>query len=262
MPEFPTLEMAGRMVRNYRDDDFTLWIVEGNLRIGKSAYSVKNGLSVLDYFFGLPPIWDSIEPNMGWHPAEVVEKWLNVEEREPFFIWDDAGMWLFSLDWANPLMVAIQKYMNVIATDYNNLILTTPNAKWILSKIVAMPGSFRVKIVKRYSAVRDDEATKFARLGTGYQPWKSPDLKSHGVYKRFYDKFSCKLPDPLYKIYKPIRDEYAHLAKMEIKQQLRLRSTLGKLTNLKFEHRLRRLEADEDYAKFLFNGDLYCDSNY
>lgn len=257
MPKFPTLEMSQKMVRNFRDDDFTLWIVEGNLRIGKSAYSIKSGLSVLDYYWGDPPVWGSIEPFMGWHPAEVVEKWLNIEERQPFFIWDDAGMWLYSLDWHNPLMVAIQKYMNVVATDYSNLILTTPNVSWILSKIAGMPGMRRVKIIKRYGTKSSDsESRKFSRIAIAYEPWKSPDLKTGGVYKRFYDKYSCKLPDPLYKIYQPIREEYARLAKMEIKKQLKLRSTLGRLENLRMDSRLRRLEKEEekiqnDLAKIL-----------
>jgi hypothetical protein len=239
--------MAGKIARNYRDDDFTLWIVEGNLRIGKSAYSIKNGLSVLDYYWGDPPKWESIKPYMGWHPAEVVEKWLNVEEREPFFIWDDAGMWLYSLDWHNPLMVAIQKYMNVIATDYSNLILTTPSVKWILSKIAGMPGMQRVKIIKRYGTKRSDrESRKFSRIAVSYEPWNSPDLKKHGVYKRFYDKYSCKLPDELYKVYQPIREEYARLAKMEIKNQLKLRSTIGRLENMRMDARLRRLQKEEE----------------
>ena len=247
MPKFPTLEMAQKMVRNYRDDDFTLWIIEGNLRIGKSAYSIKNGLSVLDYYWGDPATWGSIEPYMGWHPAEVVEKWLNVEEREPFFIWDDAGMWLYSLDWHNPLMVAIQKYMNVIATDYSNLILTTPNVKWILSKIAGMPGMRKVRIIRRYGTKSSDsQSRKFSRIAIGYEPWTSPDTKSGGVYKRFYDTYSCKLPDKLYKIYQPIRDEYARLAKMEIKKQLKLRSTLDRLTNLKMDSRLKRLESETE----------------
>ncbi len=246
MPSFPTLEMAKKMVRNYRDDDFTLWIVEGNLRIGKSSYAIKNGLSVLDYYWGDPATWESIKPFMGWHPAEVVEKWLNVEERQPFFIWDDAGMWLYSLDWHNPLMVAIQKYMNVVATDYSNLILTTPNVKWILSKITSMPGMQRVKIIKRYGTKRTDaESRMFSRIAIGYEPWTSPDLKKGGVYKRFYDTYSCKLPDPLYKVYQPIREEYARLAKQEIKRQLNLRSTLGRLENLRIDARLRKLEREE-----------------
>jgi hypothetical protein len=247
MPKLPKLEFAKKMVLNYRDDDFTLWIIEGNLRIGKSAMSCKGGLQVSDYFWGDPPVWDSVEPFMGWHPAEVVEKWMNVEERQPYFIWDDAGMWLFSLDWANPLMVAIQKYMNVVATDYNNLILTTPNVKWILSKIAGMPGMRRIKVIKRYgSKTRDSESRKFSRIAVCYEPWKSPDLKTHGVYKRFYDKFSCKLPQPLYDIYQPIRVGYAKLAKQEIKRQLRLRSTIGRIQNLKMDAKLRRLEREEE----------------
>jgi len=139
--------LAQQMCKNFRYDDFTLWIIVGPLRIGKSAYAMKAGFQVLEYFYDDPVTWDAIKPYMGWHPAENVEKWLNVEERQPFFIWDDAGMWLFSLDWSDPLMVAIQKYMNVVGTDYNNLVMTTPSASWILSKISQMPGMRRIKII-------------------------------------------------------------------------------------------------------------------
>ena len=119
-----------------------------------------------------------------------------------------------------------------------------------------MPGSRRVKIIKRTSSKRDSDYQKFARVAIGYQPWKSPDLKTHGVYKRFYDTFSCKLPDKLYKVYQPIREEYAHLAKMEIKKQLKLRSTLGRLTNLKLESRLRRLEKEEEKIRTALDKEL------
>ena len=85
----------------------------------------------------------------------------------------------------------------------------------------------------------------FSRIAIGYEPWTSPDLKKGGVYKRFYDTYSCKLPDPLYKVYQPIREEYARLAKQEIKRQLNLRSTLGRLENLRIDARLRKLEREE-----------------
>lgn len=245
MPKLPSLILAQNMVRNFRYDDFTLWIIEGPLRIGKSAYVMKAGYQVLDYFYGDPMTWDAMKPYMGWHPAENVEKWLNVEERQPFFIWDDAGMWLFSLDWSDPLMVAIQKYMNVVGTDYNNLVLTSPSAGWILSKISQMPGMRRIKIIKRDGGIRDTPTKLFSRTAICYQPWRSPDLKAHGVYKRFYDQYSCQIPDEIYEIYYPIRREYARLAKMAIKEQLALRSTMSQVAQLRIKSRLRKLETEE-----------------
>jgi len=236
--------LAQQMCKNFRYDDFTLWIIVGPLRIGKSAYAMKAGFQVLEYFYDDPVTWDAIKPYMGWHPAENVEKWLNVEERQPFFIWDDAGMWLFSLDWSDPLMVAIQKYMNVVGTDYNNLVMTTPSASWILSKISQMPGMRRIKIIKRDGG-RDTPTKLFSRTAICYQPWQSPDLKKHGVYKRFYDKYSCRIPDEIYKVYYPIRREYARLAKMAIKEQLALRQTMSKVGQLRIQSRLRKLENEE-----------------
>jgi len=256
MPELPSLILAQKMVLNFRYDDFTLWIIEGPLRIGKSAYVMKAGFQVLEYFYGEPMTWEAMKPYMGWHPAENVEKWLNVKERQPFFIWDDAGMWLFSLDWADPLMVAIQKYMNVVGTDYNNLVLTTPSASWILSKISNMPGMRRIKIIRSTSRKPDAPSKLNARTAICYQPWRSPDLKKHGVYKRFYDKYSCMIPDEIYDIYYPIRREYARLAKEAIREQLRLRSTLSEVQQLKIQKRLRNLQNEEskitkDLAKAL-----------
>jgi len=246
MAKMPSLILAQKMVQNFRYDSFTLWIIEGPLRIGKSAYVMKAGYQVLDYFYGDPMTWDAMKPYMGWHPAENVEKWLNVTDRQPFFIWDDAGMWLFSLDWSDPLMVAIQKYMNVVGTDYNNLVLTTPSASWILSKISKMPGMRRIKIIRREGRSRDTPTKLYGRTAICYQPWQSPDLKKHGVYKRFYDNYSCLIPDDIYDIYYPIRREYARLAKMAIKEQLALRSTISQVSNLRIKARLRKLEKDEE----------------
>jgi len=245
MPKIPSLILAQRIIQNFDTDDFTLWIIEGPLRIGKSAYIMKAGFQVLDHLYGDPMTWDTMKPYMGWHPAENVEKWLNVDERQPFFIWDDAGMWLFSLDWSDPLMVAIQKYMNVVGTDYNNLILTTPSASWVLSKISKMPGMKRIKIIKRDGGVTDAPSKLFSRIAVCYKPWRSPDLKKHGVYKRFYDFYSCRIPDDIYEIYYPIRREYARLAKMAIKEQLALRSTMSQVAELRIKSRLRRLEDEE-----------------
>lgn len=157
---------------------------------------------------------------MGWDPSENVEVWLNIFERIPCFTWDDAGYWLFSLNWTDPLLIAIQQYMNVIGTDMNSLLLTTPDPTWILSKIATMPGTVRVKIIKRDGGIYDSPSRKWSRQAIGYRPWRSPDLKSHGVNKVIEDQFSCGLPDEFYKWYKPTRKKYATAAKLAMRAEL------------------------------------------
>lgn len=157
---------------------------------------------------------------MGWDPMENVERWLDIITRIPNFTWDDAGYWLFSLNWTDPLLIAVQRYMNVVGTDINNLMLTTPDPTWILSKIATMPGCMRIRIIKRRGGSGDSDSVLYSRRALGYVPWKYPDLKGGGVNKKLEDDFSCKLPDEFYKWYKPTRERYAKMAKLAMRDEL------------------------------------------
>lgn len=230
MPKLPSLALARWIVKAYRLDDFNLFLVHGTPRIGKSAYTIKAMGQVLDYFWGedIFKITGSTgdrrapicQKYLGWDPEEVSDVWLDIVNRIPHFTWDDAGYWLFSLNWTDPLLIAVQQYMNVVGTDINSLMMTTPDPSWILSKIATMPGTMRIKVIKRDGGRSDADSKVFARRALGYVPWKSPDLKSGGVNKKLEDDFSCKLPDEFYKWYKPTRKKYATRAKLAIRAEL------------------------------------------
>ena len=230
MPNLPTLALARWIVKAFRNDDFNLFIIHGTPRIGKSTYAIKAMGQAVDYLYGedifkitgssgyrRAPI---CQRYMGWDPMENVEIWLDIIKRIPTFTWDDAGYWLFSLNWTDPLLIAVQQYMNVVGTDINNLMLTTPDPTWILSKIATMPGCMRINITKRDGGLRDTDTKLFSRRAVGYVPWKYPDLKGGGVNKKLMDEFSCKLPDPFYKWSKPTRERYARAAKLAMRAEL------------------------------------------
>jgi len=248
MPEIPSLALARIIVRAYQNDDFHPIIVYGDLRIGKSAYTIKaieQALSYLGWLRNDKLDAHSLQHHMGWEPEENVETWLMNEEREPVFCWDDAGYWLHSLNWTDPVLISIQQYMNVIGTDYNTFIMTTPDPTWILSKIANMAGMIRVKVVKRTGTnlLNDtQDYRRFARKGIGYKPWKSPDLKRGGVNKILEDQFSCKLDEELYSWYKPVRDEYAKRAKLQILHNLRQSKQASSIQEMKQMRTLKRLE--------------------
>lgn len=246
MPKRPSLALARRIVSNYRNDDFSLIIIYGNLRSGKSTYAIK-ALEEAHQYLGflrgkMTP--DHLKWRLGFEPEEVVETWSLVDERQPCFIWDDAGYWLHSMNWNDPLMISIQQYFNVVGTDYNTIILTTPHPKWVLSKIANMPEMIRIKITKRDGGNRDSEYVKFARKAKGYQKWESPDLKRDGVNTKIDDLFSCKMEQDLYDWYKPIRDDYARQAKQAILKNLRRQQRKRDLEELKQLKTLRRLEKE------------------
>lgn len=246
MPELPTLALARLIVKSYLNDDFHPIILYGDLRIGKSTYGTKALEQALQYLTSIK----QLEPKhlrryMGWDPNEVVDQWLLEEERQPAYIWDDAGYWLHSLKWTDPVLVSIQQYMNVVGTDYNCLILTTPDPTWILSKVANMPGMIRIKVVKRDGSndlgmVSDSK--RFSRRAIGYKPWKSPDLKRGGVNKVLVDDFSCKMREDLYEYYKPIRSHYAREAKKQIRANLAQANRKSSLEELKTMKKLRTLE--------------------
>ncbi len=232
MPELPTLALARKICRNYRNDDFSLVIICGPPRIGKSAYAIKVMGQVIEYFHG-QDIYDPkvCRKYLGWDPEENVDRWMDIKKRIPCYTWDDAGYWLFSLNWTDPLLITVQQYMNVVGTDINTLILTTPDPTWILSKIANMPGTIRMNIIKSRGG-EDCDSVLFARRAVGYKPWKYPDLKAGGVNKIMEDEFSCKLPDPFYSDwYKPTRMTYAEAAKVAMKNEL-IRRRKAKRTKL------------------------------
>lgn len=236
MPNLPTLALARWIVKAFNLDDFNLFLIHGTPRIGKSAYAIKAMGQVIDYFWGEDIFKISgssgfyrapyCQKYLGWDPNECVDRWLEIGEdvRIPHYTWDDAGYWLFSLNWTDPLLISVQRYMNVVGTDINNLMLTTPDPTWILSKIATMPGTMRIKIIKRRGGREDYDSNVFSRRALGYVPWKYPDLKGGGVNKKIEDDFSCKLPEPFYsKWYKPTRAHYATAAKLEMKAELKRR---------------------------------------
>ena len=237
MAPLPTLALARRICSAYLKDDFMLVIIYGELRMGKSAYALKVLGQVYDYLKDRPLSIDLVDQYLGWHPAEVVDDWFDIEKRIPMYIWDDAGYWLFSLQWHDPLLIAVQRYMNVIGTDMNTLVLTTPDPTWILKKIVAMPGAIRVKVYKRDGGQYDNPSRLYSRHARGYKPYRSPDLKKTGVNRILDDDFSCYIPDDVYAVYFPKREHYARMAKLEIRKVLRDQMAKGK-TSKKVDDRI------------------------
>ena len=249
MAPLPTMALARRIVKNYELDDFNVIIVTGNLRKGKSSYAMKAIEQALTYIY--PRRYKNSEMTysdytrvMGWETGEVVDTWLGLTEREPAFIWDDAGYWLHSMNWNDPLMISIQQYFNVVGTDYNTIILTSPSARWVLSKIANMPEMIRINVVKRDGGKRDSESRRFSRQAKAYQKWESPDLKRGGVNKIWIDNYSCKIRDSVYAEYKPVRDHYARMAKLQIAKNLRNKIDRDELDELKVQRRLKNLRKE------------------
>ena len=211
MPEWPPLALAQEIIQWFMNDEFKVVIIYGEQRMGKSVYALKVMGQVLNYLKGLPLSNELVDRFMGWRPIEVVDQLLSIEGKIPVYTWDDAGYWLWALDWNDPVLKAFMKYLNVIGTDMACLILTTPDPRWILKKITAQPSARTIKIIKASGNSR------WRRIAKGYQPYVLPDLTTTRVKSWLEDTFSCKCRQDVYDYYRPKRLGYA----LEAKQLLR-----------------------------------------
>lgn len=259
MPDMPSLALARLAVKEYYQDGFQLVIVEGNARRGKTSYTLKNIDQILGFVYDRKiecsnfSKW-GLKRFMGWHPAEVIETWLNKpKKKEPVFVWDDAGVWLNNMLWSDPLLIKITQYLNIVGTDYGCLIFTTPKAGWVLNKIGSFPEMIRIKIVKAMGhedePLQDKESIKWARKAIGYKPWLSPDLKKHGVNKVLEDSFNCKIRQDLYEYYQPLRDSYNDQIKALMRKELhnqalirQVRDSQTQVRALSYGQRLTKLQ--------------------
>jgi hypothetical protein len=218
----PTSDLAIDIINAYHNDDFILVVVHGTPRIGKSVYALKLMFQVYDYLFGLDK-YQVYKKYLGWTPLNVINYWASLKERIPAYTWDDAGCWLFTLDWQDPLLREVQRYFNVVGTDINCVILTTPDPNWILKKIGKMPGHVQVKITK----VRGMPRVNGEKYIGHY--WPSRRFGRRAVIKRSdiewnnkrEEYYYCKLDDELYALYGPERKKYAKMVSAAMKQALK-----------------------------------------
>lgn len=198
----------------YYQDEFKLFVVYGPLGIGKSVFAMKVAAEV---YGGL----DNIKDYLVFHPKDFVKKCLTMSEqrkRDKLLIWDDAGLWLFYLQYADPFVQAVIKYMNVARTNWAAMILTTPSPSWVTYKLRRFPQNMTLKIIKEGS---NKGHPKRPRIAKAYRSWVAPDFKHSGVRLLYMDKFDAMLPNDFYwDWYKPLRDSYALKASEGMKKQL------------------------------------------
>jgi hypothetical protein len=214
----------------YYRDEFSLFMVYGPLGIGKSSYAIKVMAEVLGE--KNKPDYNKVKDYMVFHPQDFVEKCYKMAEqgqRDKAIIWDDAGLWLFALDFKNPFIQAIIKYLNVARTNWGAFILTTPTPSWIIYKLRSFPQSVTIKILK----VNDDMGRRQRlRVGRAYRFWVMPDMKKTGVRVLYEDYFDAMLPDDVYHDwYQPLRATYAREAALLARKEMeKLGNRLGKDT--------------------------------
>lgn len=198
----------------YYQNEMSLFLVYGPLGYGKSAYALKVAKEVYgDY--------EKVKDYIVFHPKDFVARCLKMSERgkrEKLLIWDDAGLWLFYMQYSNPFVQAVMKYLNVARTNWGALIFTTPSPSYVAHKLRNFPQNISIKIIKEGS---DQQHATRPRIAKAYRSWVAPDFRHQGVRLIYADRFSALLPNEFYRDwYEPLRDTYAKEAGELMAQEL------------------------------------------
>jgi len=223
------------LLRLYKQDEFIPYIVFGGLGYGKSSYAIQ--CLALAYGEDGEPDWKAVRKRIIFTPEEFLDaitKYSSKKDRDIALIWDDAGVWFYSLDYYTPLVKAVTKYLSVARTDLASIIFTSPNPRLMAKGGRTMPNTRLARIVK-YSTeeyIDKDGKTKFYRYRKAvvYQSWESPDGKRSGVKTIYNDNFNATLPEEVYNWYKPIRDKYASIVKRMITDEIEKKKYQAKLS--------------------------------
>ena len=186
-------------------------LIYGEPRIGKSVYAIKSLKEV--YAEWRHPA--ALDPYLKWSGQDEWRNWivyrpeqfvslfallLQFQVKAPMVVWDDAGLWLFALDWSDPRIKAVLKMLQVSGVATGALVFTTPAVSMILKKVLNIEGIIVGKVVK---AEKDRDKRLVKLYKNALTPWGKRYVK-----QIIEDKFNVMLEQRDYDWYAPVRMSY------------------------------------------------------
>lgn len=227
------LQGAKYIRRLFDDDEFKPIIIEGDHGYGKSSYANRL-ISEVYSKDNIHGNWDTqrlFPKHIGFHPRHVLDLWIKKRNiRDYAFHWDDAGLWLHSLDFQDPFVKEVGKYMQVVRSDWACVIFTAISKEDISSKIRGLRNAIVVEITKDGK----DKTHPNRRTASAYierKTWKGKIWKDY-QWEEYFDSWvpgiyildntgSIVKKKGFYGWYKPLRDEYSDMAKERMLRKLK-----------------------------------------
>jgi hypothetical protein len=251
-----SLRTAWMVNQAWHFDGFFGMIVEGQQRTGKSSFVCQVGAEAFgswsyeeDSAVCKEHDYEAVKPWMVFLPEEflgIVLK-VGIGKKYKLIIWDDAGFWLFVLDWYEPFVKTVAKYIQLAGRQFASVLLTTPSQNMISSKVLeALPELYVCKIVKE-GKDRPDDRPRVAKV---YQRWSYPDGHKGGVRWRWKDHFNAMLPDEFWEWYKPRSDDYMKAGMNLLNREVtKITEQLSKKEEADFMEEVYKVAGSEDRLK-------------
>lgn len=218
-----SIKLAWRINHEHYLDGFFGMIVEGKQRIGKSSFCCQSLAEAFGeweyeeegdtmYAHCKKPNYEEVKKWVVFPPKQFLDKILSIDigDKEKAIYWSDAGFWLFVLDWYQPFVKSVAKYIQLSGRQFAAVFFSTPNKKLLSSKVIeSIPEIYVCRIIKES---RDTPRFR-PRIAKIYERWDYPDGKKGGVRTRWHDKFNAIMPDHFFSWYKPISDHYLEIGR-------------------------------------------------
>jgi len=226
-----SLQTAWRIKHEQLFDGFFGMITEGKQRIGKSSYNCQS----LAEAFGeweyeeqpdksmvatcVKPDYETVKRWVVFPPRDFLDLIFSIPigKKEMAVYWSDAGFWLFVLDWYDPFVKSVAKYIQLCGRQFASVLFSSPSKRLISGKVLESMPEFHVC---RISKKGKDDIDRRPRLAKVYERWDFPDGKKGGVKTRWQDKFNAILPDDFFNWYKPISDQYLEIGRQILRREM------------------------------------------
>ena len=210
-----------RIIEDFDDDRFTTFIVTGKNGAGKSSYcnclisevysarqrEKYGGDGGTTCNFNL----DIFKTHMGYHPKKVITQWKQQKERDYCYHWDDAGVWLCNLDFSNPFVKSIGRYLQVARTKWAVIMFSCIDKADIISKIRNFKSCIIVDITYNGEPKSKYISHKYRSIAHGYHYWEDRSEKFGGIEYDWEEEFCTYMPKTFYPWYIEQRKKYTDL---------------------------------------------------
>lgn len=212
---------AKRIIDLFNDNEFEIFIVHGNNGYGKSAYCNRLLAEVYSED-GEHGNWNvsTLKSRIGFHPMRVIDRWAGMRKRDYAFHWDDAGSWLHSLDYQDPFVKTVGKFLQVARTKFGAIMFSCIDKNDIIAKVRNFKSAIIIDITKSGNVRDGKDSKKYRRKATAYSYWVDR-LGKTGYQYEWEEIYNCKMPDSFFSWYEPVRNKYADMSIRDMKLKLK-----------------------------------------